>query len=245
MGKIVLTDVRTYLNGGDLTGNSNKIELASEYEAKKTTNHGSGGWDEVIAGLAETTIEGSGQWESDGVSKVDDVAWSALGNGNPWTIVPTGGAVGDLAYLVNAMNGSYSAFGDGLGEVANWNANAKGTWPLVRGKLAHANGLARTSTGTGTAIQLGSVSASQKLYAAVHVLSISGTATPTITVRIESDDNSGFTSATTRVTFTAATARGGQIARLNGAITDTYWRAGWTISGTNPSFLFAVSFGIG
>ena len=69
-------------------------------------------------------------------------------------------------------------------------------------------------------------------------------ATPTITARIESDDNSGFTSATTRATFTAATAISGETIRALGAFTDTWWRAAWTISGSSPSFLAMISMGI-
>jgi hypothetical protein len=78
----------------------------------------------------------------------------------------------------------------------------------------------------------------------VHVLSVAGTA-PSITVSVESDDASGFASATTRLTFDAATAVGGQILRTDGsAITDTWWRVAWTIAGTTPSFLFASVLGI-
>lgn len=74
---------------------------------------------------------------------------------------------------------------------------------------------------------------------------MAGTGTPTLTVAIESDDASGFASATTRLTFDAATAAGGQILRTDGtAITDTWYRANWTISGTSPSFLFALALGV-
>ena len=47
MSKTVLINVRTFAAGVDVTGVSNKIELSSEVEVKKTTNHGSGGWDEA------------------------------------------------------------------------------------------------------------------------------------------------------------------------------------------------------
>jgi hypothetical protein len=74
---------------------------------------------------------------------------------------------------------------------------------------------------------------------------VTGTATPTITARIESDNASGFPSATTQLTFTGATAIGGQFLSTSGsAITDDWWRVAWTITGTSPSFLFAMAFGI-
>jgi hypothetical protein len=108
----------------------------------------------------------------------------------------------------------------------------------------HPNGTARTTTGTGTGIQLGAVTAAQRMYCNLHVLSISGTGTPTITVKLQSSVDNTFASPTDRIVFTAATALGGQASSALGAITDQWWRAQWTISGTNPSFLFAVSAGI-
>jgi hypothetical protein len=116
---------------------------------------------------------------------------------------------------------------------------------MVRGQIAHPPGTARTTSGTGTGLQLGAVAAGKRLYAAVHVLSVAGTGTPSITLRVESDDNSGFTSASTALTFAAATAPGGQIIRSDGtAITDSYYRIGWTVTGGSPSFLFAAALGI-
>ena len=47
-----------------------------------------------------------------------------------------------------------------------------------------------------------------------------------------------------RVTFTAQTAKGAQFSSAVGAITDTYWRALWTVSGTSPPFQTRVVIGI-
>ena len=79
---------------------------------------------------------------------------------------------------------------------------------------------------------------------ALHVLSVAGTSTPTLTVIVQSDDNAGFTTPTTRISFTAATAVGAQWGSVAGALTDDYWRISYTISGTNPVFAFAVSAGV-
>jgi hypothetical protein len=245
MSKTVLTNVRCFAVGVDLTGNSNKIELSSEVEAKDATNYGSNGYKEVVGGLASAEISGEGQWEAGDTTKVDDGAWAGLGGIGPWSIsANNGAAVGDLAYFTQALRADYKLLGE-VGEVAPWTSMAKSAWPLVRGQFAHPPGTARTATGTGTGLNLGAVAANKRLYASLHVLSVSGT-TPSITARVESDDNSGFTSATTRLTFTAATAVGGQTLRTDGtAITDTWWRIAWTISGTTPSFLFAAALGIG
>lgn len=243
MAKFVLTNVRLWAGGADLTSHSNKVELSAEVEAKDATNYGSQGWKEHLGGLAASSLKGAGQWEAGDPGLIDNHAWGQLGAVGAWTVSPHAGAVGDVAYLLSALESSYTLLGD-VGEVAPWAADAMSSWPMPRGQVAHPSGTARTASGTGTALQLGALAAGQRMYASLHVLSVAGTSTPTITARVESDDASGFPSATTRLTFAAATARTGQILRTDGsAITDDWWRIAWTISGTSPSFLFAAALG--
>ncbi|NUP45346.1 MAG: hypothetical protein HOY76_52050 [Streptomyces sp.] len=246
MSKSVLTNVRCFAVGVDLTGNSNKIELSSELDAKDATNYGSQGYKEVVGGIASAELAGEGQWEAGDLTKVDDASWAQLGGVGPWSVSANSAAnVGDLAYLMSALRSDYKLLGE-VGELAPWSSTAKSAWPLVRGQFAHPPGTARTATGTGTGLNLGAVAAGKRMYASLHVLSVAGTGTPTITARVESSVDNTFASPTTRLTFTAATAVGGQILRTDGtAITDTWWRVAWTISGTTPSFLFAAALGIG
>lgn len=244
MGKFILLNVRHFAVGADLTGASNKVEITSEIEDKDSTNYASNGWKEVLGGLGSAEIAGEGQWEAGDPSKVDNAAWSQLGGEGPYTVCPEDASVSSLAYLVKGMRCDYS-IGDAVGEVAPWSSNVKSSWPLVRGQIGHPPGTARTASGTGTVLNLGAITAGKRLYAGLHVLSVAGTSTPTITARIESDDAAGMASPTTRLTFAAATAAGGEILRTDGtAITDTHYRVAWTISGTTPSFMFAVSLGI-
>ncbi|TLQ45753.1 hypothetical protein [Streptomyces marianii] len=244
MGKFILTDVRLFTAGADLTGRSNKVEITSEVEDKDATNYGSQGWKEVLGGLASSDIAGEGQWEAGDPGKVDNVSWAELGAVGPWTIGPDGAAVGDLTYFTRALRADYK-LGDAVGEIAPWTGSAKGSWPLVRGVFEHAPGTARTSSGDSAGVELGSVAAGQSLYAALHVLSVSGTSSPTITVEVESDVDGNFSSPATQLSFTAATAAGGQILRTGGSpVADTWYRASWTISGSTPSFMFALALGI-
>lgn len=244
MAKQILTDVRLFAGGADLSGNTAKAELSVDVEEKDATNYRSGGAKEVLGGLVSSTINAEGQWEAGDPSKVDDAAWLMLGGRTAWTVCPTDAVVGAVAYTTYGLHSSYK-LGDQVGEIAPWTAKASGAWPVARGQIAHPPGTARTATGVGTGVQLGAVPANDRLYAALHVLSVAGTATPTITVRVESDTTNAFAAPTTRATFTAATARGGEIIRTSGtAITDTWWRVAWTISGTTPSFLLAAALGI-
>lgn len=244
MGKTILTNVRCFGPGVDLTSQSNKVELSSEVEDKDSTNYASGGWKEVLGGLGSAELSAEGQWEAGDPTKVDDASWAQLGGVGPWSVSANNDAsVGSLAYFMGALRSNYVLF-DAVGEIAPWSGTAKSSSPLVRGQFAHPPGTARTATGVGTGLNLGAVVAGKRLHAALHVLSASGT-TPSITARVESAPDNTFASPTTRLTFAAATTPGGQILRTAGtAITDTWWRVAWTISGTTPSFLFVSSLGV-
>jgi hypothetical protein len=240
-----LTDARIYYETADLTGFSNKVEFASMAEDLDSTTYASGGWHERVGGLFDTTVALDGFWQATDLSMPDDTLWTNLGaQGTALTVVPTSGAVGSLAYLCRILQSDYKP-GAPAGKLLAWSASMKGNWPPVRGQILHPQGTARTTTGNGTAVQLGAVLASQKMYACLHVLSISGTSTPTITVKIQSNVDNTFGSPTDRITFTADTALDGQTGVVAGAVTDSWWRAVWTISGSSPSMLFAVAAGVG
>lgn len=248
--KYVLKDARLYAGAADLTGSGSKIELKCSCEDKDTTTYGSGGWKEALPGLAETMLESGGFFESGGtVAYQDDESWADLigSMAIPWSVLPRQPAAatyGDLAYVAQGISTAYT-IGDAVGEVAPWSATGKGSEVTARGSVLNPPGTARTATGSGTAVQIGALSASQALYVNLHLLSVSGTATPTITFTVQSDNASNFPSSTTQATFTAATAIGYQVKKISGAVTDDWWRVGYTISGTNPSFLALVTAGIG
>lgn len=240
----VLLDVRLLAGGVDLSGASNKAEISAEVEEKDVTTYRSGGFKELVGGLASSEINAEGLWQAGDPGQVDDAAWAMLGGRGPWTVCPTDATVGALAYTTFALQSSYK-LGDAVGEVAPYVAKASGSWPVARGQIAHPPGTARTATGTGTALQLGAIPAGKRLYAALHVLSVAGTATPKISARVESDADNTFSTPATQITFADAIAAGGQILRTDGtAVTDTWFRIAWTISGTSPSFLFAAALGI-
>jgi hypothetical protein len=246
---LVLLDVRTFIGGADLSGAGCKIEVSEESEAKKVTNWRSGGAEELKAGIVGTDFMGEGWWEAGDSQKPDDVFFQ---NGNrrqllPWSIASKSDSdltTGGTMYLCGRVLRTKISQWGSVGDVANWQASGRSAWPLVKGRCAHPSGTARTATGTGTAIQLGAVASGKKIYGNLHVISASGT-TPSMTVKVQSDDNSGFTSPTDVLSFAAKTASGqSEALRADGPLTDTYWRVVWAISGTTPSFLFLASFGI-
>lgn len=243
---IVLLDARMFVAGADLSGAGNKIMLKETAEVRKITNWRSGGAVENRASLFGTDWMAEGYYEAGDASKPDDLFWATRRTLDPWTAAPFGDsdlAAGSLMYLNRVLRAD-SSFGGAVGDVDEWSMSGKSTWPLCRGKCGHPSGVARSATGTGTIIQLGAVAANKRVYANLHVLSATGT-TPSITVKVQSAALVGFGSPTDRLSFAAKTAAGGEALRSDGtAITDQFWRVSYTVSGTTPSFLFLVAFGI-
>ncbi|MEU3563516.1 hypothetical protein [Kitasatospora sp. NPDC006786] len=242
MAAQVLTEVRLFTGGADLTGVSNKVELSAEVEEKDRTTYGGGGWKRVQGGLGTSKVTAEGFWEAGADDLVDDATWAQFGAIVPWTVAPHLATVGSLAYLTQALRTDYT-LGGTVGDLAPWTAGGSGTGAMARGQIAHPPGTARSSSGAGTALQLGPVPDGRRLYATLHVLSAAGT-TPALTVRIESDDSAAFTDPTTRAVFTAATGLGGQALAVPAPVTDTWWRIAWTVAGTGPSFTFVAALGI-
>jgi hypothetical protein len=246
MAKQVFLDCRTFVSGADLSGWSNEIEIGEEWEARKTTNWRSGGAVENIAGLGEVDISAQGQWEAGNLGLPDDSFWGNRRVIEPWTVGPSNAsdtAAGNLMYLTQALR-TKMKLGDQVGEVAPWEATARGSWPLVRGQSAHPSGTARTATGNGTVLDLGAgPTTGQSVYVNLHVIGVQAGGA-TLTVAVQSATVIGFGSPTTRGTFAVASALGGQSMRITNPGTDQFWRVTWTIAGTTPSFLFLASLGI-
>lgn len=241
---LVLTDAKIYYSGLDASGYSNHVEIGGTVDDEDTSTFGTSGYKARVGGLKDFAGTATMFWQAGDLTVPDDTLWANLGAGQPLTVAASAGLTpGDLAYLTKTLESKYSIGAD-VGKPLTSTAEWAGQQALARGVVLHQNGTARTSSGTGTGIQVGAVSAAQRMYANLHVISIAGTSTPTITVVIESSVDNTFASPTTRISFTAATAVGGQASSVVGAVTDQWWRAKWTISGSTPSFLFAVSAGI-
>lgn len=255
--KFTLGNVRIYAGGLDLTGQSNKVGLAGGYDEADVTGFGDVAadgwiWKTVQKGIGSGKLDVAGFHAAGDPSQVDNGLWATQGSVMPWTVLPrmqgassaAAPTPGDLAWFLRAMQSTY-ALGDQVGNVAPYTAAASSSSPLVRGRLLHQPGMARTATGTGTAVQLGAVPEGKAFYAGMHLLSTADAAAA-LTVTVESDDDAGFATPTTRATFQAAQTVSGQSVMAAGPITDTYWRVTWTVSGgAAPSFMFVVSAGIG
>lgn len=249
---LILQNQKIFIDGIDASGFTNQVALTNMGGAIENTTLGMT-TKSRLPGILDVSCDIDGYF--DGTQDVD--LFSLLGSqitARPISICPNSTvAAGDVVYFFNAEQASYAYSGQ-IGKVFGWKlksstssapTSSSGS-PLVSGQV-----IMPVTTVTTTAVSagknLGAVSATQSVYAALHVTAISGTATPTITMIVQSGTTSGFGAPVTRLTFPAITLAAGIQGAYQtavGAITDTWWRASYTISGTTPSFTIALFVGI-
>lgn len=241
MAHFVLLTPKVYYDSYDVTGDCKSVSLDIGVNEVDDNCFGST-WEQVLAGLknASGSFDGSLELTDNGQ---DETMFSNLGVAERTVSAVGQQEDGNVGYSFKSIQAAYSVLG-AHGEAAPFSGSFAGSSQMFRGQEMLSSATARTATGTGTGQNLGAVTSAQRLYAALHVVSASGT-TPSMTVTVESDDNSGFTSAVTRLTFTAATARTSEWKYVAGPITDTHYRVRYTISGTSPSFNAFALVGIG
>lgn len=233
------------LEGGlEIAGHGKDFSLELTAPALDTTALNTTGWTSCIAGQKSgaLTLNFMQDFVNDGV---DETLYANFGGSAVPRSVVVGTADGSTALLMNGITLQYSPLTGNVGELAMGSNSAKtSSGPIARGLLLHPSNVSRTSSSVGTGRQMGAVVAGKKIYAALHVIAHTGTS-ETLDVKIQSDDNSGFTTATDRITFTQAVGVTSEFKSLAGAITDDYWRISYTIGGSgSPGFTFAVTAGI-
>jgi len=240
MAKFVFNDGKVFSGGYDLSDHVTSVNLEMTAEELDATTINSGGFKSKLGGLKDSTLSMDGFYEA-GANKPDALLGASIGNELIVTTVPDAG-VGNTAYFMKSRLFSYQMFGS-VGELAPFTiSKSQSDDEVVQGKIEIDGAL--TASGNSTGVQLGAVGATEKVYVAIHCTAVSGTSTPTVTFKLQSDDNSSFTSPTDRITFTGITAIGADYQSAAGAITDTYYRLNYTISGTNPSFSIHATIGI-
>lgn len=239
MAAQIIRDGKLWLDKYNLSGDMNAIALGAMSELKDGTVLGDLSR-RRRAGLDALALTLAGFWNG-GAGNVDEVLFGNIAVADvPLTVGQPTGAEGDTAFFFKALLGEYkpgAAVGDMFGfQVTGDDSGGDG---LIRGTLM--NVAARTTTGTGTIVQLGAVSALQKLYAALHVVAYSGLTNAII--KVQSAATGGFGSPTDRITFTTVTGLTSEYKSLAGAITDAFWRVTWTLTGVG-SITFIAPVGI-
>jgi hypothetical protein len=236
MATEVLTNCKILLGGYNLSGYHNGLEITHGAEMLDDTVFGTSGTRSAKPGLKNFEANGNVFFDT----TLDGVIYDRIGAVREvMSYAMVGEAHGDVTFFIRGINGTYNPLSGEVGALLQSEFTARSSnAPLVRGRLFVPDGTPIT-TGSATALQLGAVSATQRVYCAIHVTSVSGGGSATFT--LQSDNAVGFPSGTTQATSTAFTAIGAQWLEVLGPITDDWWRVGYTISGTVTAF---VSVGI-
>ena len=237
MAIFAIKDTRLLIGGLDVSGSINECGVTYQAEIKDATVMNPNGARDKRSGLIDIALDHRGFWDS----APDEALFTAInGTEQIITAAPESALVGGVGYSFKAQQASYAP-GARVGEMFGFSVRAEGKGKLVRGTIL-LNGTL-TATGNTSPSLLGAVTAVQKVYAAMHVLSASG-ASPTLDMKLQSDDAVDFLSPIDRITFAQATATGAQFLSAAGPVSDTHWRLSWSIAGTTPSFVVVVNVGI-
>lgn len=215
-----------WVDGYDLGPDLEQISLPIEVDELVDTRFGMTGQSRR-SGLESVAASVTGFLQL-GSGLVEETLWTSLSTARQVVTCTPDGAAGSVAYFFQSRSFKFTPFDGKVGDLAPFSLDIKGvrgngtlSVGAVRGRVLAAKGTVSATGVLGSSYQLGALSASQYLYAALHVFS-AGT---TITVVLESDADSGFASPTTQATFGPLTTTGGTWAtRVVGAITDTYYR---------------------
>lgn len=243
MASFVLKDAKVLYDERNISGIINQIALSFNADLQDDTTVDSDTRSR-LAGLLNAMVEQEGFFEAaDDNNFFDNTNY---GNEGIATIIPdNSGNENVRCFFLKVRQAEYTP-GATIGEIFSFSLNMESNSALIKGKVSQDG--SETADGEGSVLNLGAVAAGSTLYAALHVLSVSGGTSPNLDVTIVSDDDGTFDSAsTTRITFNQFNAAGSQFASVAGAITDTHYRAEWTISddsGGSPTFAFVVVIGI-
>jgi len=242
MAVFVVRDAKFYYGSYDITTDLKSVVISPTQDIRDSTTLGSAERTKAV-GLKHCTFSGEGFAQTNTAAfEVEDVINAYYGTDNVLTSVfPYDEAAGNNGYVFYTDMAEFS-LGGSIGEMYGFTIRGEGSGKLIHSTVEKTGNI--TATGNSTGTQLGALAAGQTLYAAMHVVTVSGT-NPTLDVTIESDDNADFTSATTRATFTQATDETNEMETVSGAVTDDYWRMAYTVGGTDtPTFNVMLSMGI-
>ena len=244
MGAFVGLHNKVFLGQLDLTGYASRVNFGELSRAMPVcTTLGDAGYQCVKPGLisGSATIEGYQDFASGAVD--DNFSVDELGSQFPLTVFPnpTGTvAVGDAAWLSRGVEASLNPLSGAKGEMAGFTIELGYDTAIVQGKVAHTATV--TTSGSDSGVALTGPGSGQALYAALHVTAY--TSLTNLIVKVQTDDNASFTSATDRITFSTATGLTSEWKSVAGSFSsETYARVLYTVTGSG-SATFACAVGV-
>lgn len=242
MAEFVLYNPKIYVAQYDFSGEQNRVSLMLAADQKDSSEFGDT-THKNINGATMVTYAGGGlvdltdEADSPEAFYFDRIAFNEPET--PVTLVPDGGAVeGDPSFCFPSIFSAYNPMYE-WNELVRYEINGGGREMPGRGVVAVSPAAAKVASGnSATGYLIGAVAAGKKVAASIHLLAATGLTS--LDVTIESDTAAGFPSPVTRITFPTLAAVGSDFLTAVGPITDTYWRAKWTLVGTSARFVVAI-----
>jgi hypothetical protein len=239
--------------GSLYVSSANEIELGTDVDAIDITTFGTAPFKAYTQGLMTVVMTANGYHDYSTLlpDSSSERTRGLVGSIQPVSLAPIGATDGAIAHLTVGLIQNTARIAAKIGDAPSLQLalQPRGI-PLLEGFVTDPGLVDRTATFTGVNAQLGALSASQKIYANIHVLDTTGSGgTPSITARIESDNAGGFGTPATVVTGSALTPTVGTGASQHlsaaGPITDDFFRLQFTISGTTPHLKIFATIGVG
>lgn len=228
-----VTQARIYVGGLEFTSLTNQAEAGLDVATQDVTVFGSD-FTQHVPGLKTLVFNTSGfnDWAA---SSLDEYLRTAFGTRRVATIPVTTPATGGGAVVSYSLLGGKRMFNAQVGAVSSYAASMNGGI-IGDGLLTQIATSSISATGHTTAVNVGALTSGSTIVAGIHVLSVSGTSTPTATFQLESASTSGGSYTLRGSAGAGMTAVGDQWLSTQTATTDAWWKLAVTVSGTTPVF---------
>lgn len=219
---------------------SNQVGWSMDVNVNPKTTWGSGEFEEYNLGLRTLTVA-IGGYNDYAAAAWDEYARSNWGSAQIVTLAYDGATAGTGAVMANGLMPSQQSFNGNVGENPTISPTIVGSTvypPIAEGQVTRASSTNITATTTTTPVQVGALTSTQYVVAAVHVFSYSGTGT--ITCQLQSSSTSGGSYTNRGSAGAAISAAGAQWITATGlTVTDTWWRLNITASASPVAAVLA------
>lgn len=220
---MILDDANVFIHGYELQSEMNAVSIDPSAETKDDTVFGQQTRSHEL-GLKTVAFSMSGL-----VKQINEKNLANIDLENVVLTTAEQNIEGAIAYSFKAGQSAYNKTLK-AGEQVEFSLDAFAKSDMLRGYISNIE-KGVSADGAGNAINLGAVSAGQKLYACLHVLKVSGN--DTLDVSIEMDASGTFNgSETTVATFNSATNPTSEWVEVDSALAGDFYRAVHDVTGT-------------
>ena len=226
-----LINVNAYMDGLDVSGVSNSVDIPVTAEAPESTVFNSEWRTREEGGLKMTAFSLEGYYDAEAT---DTEQFEALGDKATITVMPDGIEYGDVGYIVPSSVVAYTPSGS-VGELMAFTFAGEGDGIAHRAQVLDVRA-GVTAAATTTRRQLGAVPSGDTLHLWVNVERNAGTIEIDL---VSSPTMAGAVAA--RAKRSSIVGRGLYALTVDGPITDEFWELVYTPTGASPDFDVAAA----